>query len=85
MEAVKSGFKEYESKPITRRAYRIKPTDDIKHSGINTFKITIAGEEYTFKAYETIFPGDYVVYLDEKDIYHCRDAVFRERNIVDVE
>jgi len=76
------GFKEYESKPVIRTAYRVKAGDDIQDLGECTYAIFIEGKEYVFKAYETIFPGDYVVYLDEKDIYHCRDAVFRERHFV---
>lgn len=76
-------FKDYQSKPVTRRAYQIQSTDVIHQIDEHTYEIRIDGDLYTFKAHETIFPGDFVVYLDESDIYHCRQAVFRERNIVD--
>lgn len=77
------GFKEYQSKPVTRTAYKIQTSDAIKALDGHTFEISIAGKPYVFKAYETIFPGDYVVFLDDSDIYHCRQAVFHERNIVE--
>lgn len=77
------GFKQYKSKPITRRAYQVTSTDNITMTDDkSTFNITISGDVITFKAYEVIFPGDYIVHLADDDIYHCRQAVFHERNIV---
>jgi hypothetical protein len=76
------GFTEYESKPVTRMAYRVKSTDFIFGISDSTFTIDIRGEVYTFKAHEVVFPGDFIVRLSDDDIYHCREAVFLERNIV---
>lgn len=77
------GFQEYQSRPVTRRAYRVKADDRIHALNDHTYCIGIGGKDVVFKAYETIFPGDYIVYLDADDVYHCRQAVFHERNIVD--
>lgn len=70
-------FQPYESKPITRMAFKI------------TSKVIKSDEESTymtdgiyFKAYEEPKQGDWVVRLTEEDTYHVSDAVFRERNIV---
>lgn len=35
-----------------------------------------------FKFHEPVKVGDYIVYLDDTDIYHCRREVFEERNIM---
>lgn len=76
------GFNPYQSKPIERLAYRVKPTDLIHATGECQYTIKIEGNNVAFKAYETIFPGDYVVYLAADDVYHCRQAIFHERNVV---
>jgi len=76
------GFTEYESKPVTRLAYRITGNEVIQAIDANTFVIAIEYTNVTFKAHETFFPGDYIVHLSEDDVYHCRQAVFHERNIV---
>jgi hypothetical protein len=76
------GFTEYESKPIKRLAYCITGNEVIQAIDANTFAIAIGQTVVTFKAYETFFPGDFVIYLSENDVYHCRQAVFHERNIV---
>jgi hypothetical protein len=73
-------FKEYQSKPITRKAYQIKPEDVV---------ILEEGEYYlpekgiTFVAHEKVKVGDWIIYLNEHHIYQCSDQVFRERNIVE--
>jgi hypothetical protein len=76
------GFTEYESKPITRLAYRVKANDFIYGINDSTFTIDVEGEVVTFKAYETVFPGDYIISNSEYDMYHCRQATFIERNFV---
>jgi len=76
------GFKEYESKPITRLAYCITGKEDLTCVGECEFVIAIGDTNVGFKAHETVFPGDYVIYQSEDDVYHCRQAVFHERNIV---
>ncbi len=35
-----------------------------------------------FKAYEPPMAGDYIVYLNNNDVYHCSEKVFKERNVV---
>jgi len=76
------GFVEYASKPITRLAYCITGKEDLTCVGEASFVIAIGDTNVGFKAYETVFPGDYIVHLSENDVYHCRQAVFHERNIV---
>jgi hypothetical protein len=77
---VPEGFKSYTSKPILRDAYEIKATDVIHAVSESEFYIEIGGKNIRFNAHETIFPGDFVVYLTDSDVYHCRREVFRERN-----
>jgi hypothetical protein len=76
------GFTEYESKPVTRTAYRVKPNDTIFFNRDSTFTIDVGGGLVTFKAHENVFPGDFIIYLSDDDIYHCREAVFLDRNFV---
>lgn len=82
-------FIKYQSKPITRRAYKIKENDVITESGIigesdAAHRIYFGGSEsfIDFVAHETVNVGDYVVYLNETDVYHCNAKVFHERNVV---
>lgn len=79
-----SSFKDYQSKPVTRRAYEIKGDDVLWTSeSPSTWRIQVDGELISFKAYEDPQPGDYIVYLTESDIYHCSRPVFHERNVVE--
>ena len=78
-------FKEYASKPIIRRAHKIVAEDVItKLAEEATYRIDskCAQVDVKFKAYEEVKAGDYIVYLDDTDIYHCSENVFRERNII---
>lgn len=83
-------FKRYESRPITRLAHEITEDDVIFQASHpvtrmilpNTYCIRVGEVEHTFKAYEEIKTGDFVVFLNEDDIYHCSREVFLERNIV---
>lgn len=72
-------FREYESKPITRKAYRITDLDDLMYTP-STSSGKVNGLE--FQAYDCPVAGDYVVYLNANDIYHCRKEVFEDRNVV---
>ncbi len=79
-------LKDYQSKPIIRKAHKIAAEDSISRvpGAEATFVLDSADQLHlTFKAYEEIAVGDYVVYLDSTDIYHCRASVFAERNIVE--
>lgn len=79
-----SDFQRYQSRPITRLAHKITE-DDIVTKGAEEGHYllqTKAGHHYAFVAHQEIYDGDYVVYLNEDDIYHCSKEVFLERNIV---
>lgn len=76
-------FKRYESRPITRLAHEITEADRIVSAGTNLCQlITPEGEKHTFVHYDDIKSGDFVVYLNDEDVYHCSREVFLERNIV---
>ena len=78
-------FKSYESKPITRRAHKITEKDKInKVAGVESAYNLHSTDQlpFTFKAYEEVKVGDYIVYLTANDTYHCSAAVFTERNII---
>ncbi len=72
-------FKDYTSRPITRRAAVI-PDDAIIEYFPDGQTASVGGFE--FKCYEMPKHGDYVCYLSDDDIYHCNATVFKERNIV---
>jgi hypothetical protein len=74
-------FKDYDSKPVVRKAYQITPDDSIYKSLLeNGYSIGKRG--MTFYTAETPVAGGWVVYLDKDDVYYCSDKVFRERNVV---
>lgn len=78
-------FKRYQSKPIIRLAYQIHEGDTVAHDGYESpvhHLETKNGDKVTFVAHEEVKAGDYVVYLNEQDIYHCSEKVFNERNEV---
>lgn len=76
-------FKAHQTKPTKRLAYQIKASDNIRSINRNTYSIILANELIRFKAHETIFPGDFIIALDDDDIYHCREDVFKERYITE--
>lgn len=47
-----------------------------------TLKASDMPEPVIFKAYEEVKVRDYVVYINDDDIYHCTEQVFRDRNEV---
>ena len=69
-----SGFREYQSRPITRLAYKVPPGAVIKKVGEASHTISIGDELVTFKAYEPVSEGDYIVRRRTRHPYH-RDAV----------
>lgn len=71
-------WKDYEAKPIVRKAFEIK-APVTKVEGIES---TFVCNGIHFKAYEQPLWGDFVVRLTEDDTYHCTKAVFHDRNIV---
>lgn len=74
-------FKTYKSKPIKRKAYEIQPNDKIDYnpetSGCVVWNDAM---RMTFAAHEPVKHGDFVVFLNDNDIYHCNRKVFLERN-----
>ncbi|GEK52358.1 hypothetical protein [Vreelandella venusta] len=76
-------FNTYESKPVTRLAHKIEANDVIQALPDCTYAIRVDEVDVLFKAYTTPVVGDYVVYLNDGDIYHCSAEVFAERNIVE--
>ena len=77
-------FSEYQGKPVTRLAYQLRPEDVVAKVAEATYRIVLPQAGITdFKAYEPPQAGDYIVYLNEDDIYHCDAEVFRARNVVE--
>lgn len=84
-------FNLYESKPVQRKALQIPLNNgNLMFKGGDNWNFECftpgATPEHVnidFKAHQTVERGDWIVYLNENDVYHCSDAVFRERNIVD--
>jgi hypothetical protein len=76
-------FKEYQSKPITRLAHEVTTDCTIMQTSDEaTSQIFIGGVWLYFKHYELVSVGDWIVYINETDVYHCSNKVFRSRNIV---
>lgn len=77
-------FYKYKSKPIERLACQILETDELKEGTGGTWYLKrYFFKPVAFKSYEKPVVGDWVVFLNKEDTYHCTDAVFRERNTVE--
>lgn len=78
-------FKEYESKPIKRKALQMVD-GRLEHFDGATYRYWFQTPEgpavIMFAAHQKPMLGDWIVYLNDHDVYHCTDQVFRERNIV---
>lgn len=76
-------FKEYNSKPVVRTAYEIQSTDNLDWCPeTKVLNLSIADEHYSVACFEEPVAGDFVVYLDADDVYHCSRKVFAERNCI---
>ena len=77
-------FIKYQSKPITRLAHKVTESDVITEveDKESTSVLNSSSSSVAFKHYEPVLVGDYIVYLNEDDIYHCSAKVFAERNII---
>ncbi|WP_269519503.1 Gp49 family protein [Alteromonas sp. BMJM2] len=78
-------FKEYQGKAIIRKAFEITSREQfiVEHQIIDDtyrFGLKLDGKVIEFVAHEPVNVGDFVVYLNESDIYHCSRKVFLERN-----
>jgi len=78
-------FTNYFSKPIIRRAHKVVAADILKviNESTSLLQFNNLTEEIVFKHYEPVNEGDFVVFLNISDVYHCNAKVFAARNIVD--
>ena len=63
-------------------AHVITDNDFIEQVGEKEFVLQTEVGNIEFVAYESPEIGDYVVYLNKDDVYHCNAKVFAERNII---
>lgn len=85
LEDQKPGFSwsNFESKPTTRKAFQITADHEFDwFEDSKTLNITDGKDMLTAACHQQPKVGDYVVYLNSTDIYHCSETVFLERNIV---
>jgi hypothetical protein len=76
-------FKNYFSKPTIRNAHKITDTDRITALDDSTSMLQAENMlGVAFKHHEPVNLGDYIIYLNDKDVYHCNAKVFADRNIV---
>ena len=78
-------FKDYQSRPIIRRACEITPDLTLTYWPDKSEAMISnkhSDEKLVFACHEEPFHGDFVIYLTETDIYHCKRSVFEERNII---
>lgn len=83
--AALSGFMVYQGKPIHRTAYEVQPHDVIlpikeADDGPWLSEIAIGEKRYVFAHFEPVIPGDFICFLDAKDVYHVRRSVMAQRN-----
>ena len=81
-------FKEYTSKPTIRNAAVLTSANFVDRGKEATgaryaiIVCDVTNAKLNFVAHQTPVVGDYVVYLDVTDVYHCSKEVFTDRNIV---
>lgn len=74
-------FNRYQGKAIERLAHEVTTLDVIQSTNKeSTSVIDLDGEEVEFKHYEQVNVGDFILYIDDDDIYHCSRKVFLDRN-----
>lgn len=88
IEDAPSGFSLYMSKPIVRKAIEIKPHGTLEvqrdmRSTHDKYRYR-EGDDVSveFVVHEAVSVGDFIVYLNDTDTYHCKRSVFMERNEV---
>lgn len=82
---IKTPFKTFQGKPIERLAYEIKGDEPLTEVKPGNFVITVKNDDgqqvsIGFVTHEDVKVGDFVVYLNQEDVYHCSRKVFLERN-----
>lgn len=81
-------FKDYTSKPIIRKAAVLTDTNlidrgkDVTGPRYALIICEVTSAALNFVAHQPPVVGDYVVYLDATDVYHCSKEVFTDSNIV---
>lgn len=76
-------FKNYFSKPTIRNAHKITDADRITALDDSTSMLQAENMlGVAFKHYELVNVGDYIVFLNDNDVYHCNAKVFADRNII---
>ncbi|MCD9483966.1 hypothetical protein GLP25_12275 [Photobacterium phosphoreum] len=80
-------FESYKSKPCSRMAHQVTEHDlMIKSKSENSVSyIFIGNVKIKFKHFADVAVGDWIIKIDNLGVYHQSDAVFRERNNIDVE
>lgn len=78
-------WRDYESRPITRRALEITSEHTINWSEAD-HRVRVSVDpgwlSVTAACFQEPKVGDYIVHLNADDICHCARDVFLERNIV---
>ena len=79
-------FNTYNSKRVTRKAHQLTAGDTIVYNSNypNKAKLVLDGVKYYFAYHQEPKVGDYIVYLNDEDIYHCSEEVFNERNQLNI-
>lgn len=80
-------FESYKSKPCSRMAHQVTEHDlMIKSKSENSVSyIFIGNVKIKFKHFADVAVGDWIIKIDNLGVYHQSDAVFQERNNIDVE
>lgn len=77
-------FNKYQGKAIERLAHEVSSIDVItKVDKESTSSIDIDGVQVEFGHHSPVSIGDFIIYLDDNDIYHCPREVFLKRNHVE--
>lgn len=79
---VPPGFSLYEGRTVYRKATQITEEGVVSELSDGRYSYTCGDTKVVFAAHEPVKTGDYIVYLTEKDTYHCNAKVFKERNYI---
>lgn len=77
-------FQIYETRPTQRLAHQITEDDRILNTDQDGYSllITPTGTKITFSNNKDMKTGDYVIFLNKEDIYHCYKEVFENSHYV---
>lgn len=77
-----NGFTLYEGKPVYRKAIQITEEGTVTELANGKYSYTMGDTKVVFTAYVPIKTGDYIIFLTDKDTYHCSAKIFKERNYI---